>query len=148
MFSNAWVDIVVPSPQFVYTVGVVFYRCILCNPYRVHDVRITLNYYEVVDQNAPEYEVVKRLLKTVSLPNPDEATISLVTRSENWNVNFIRHKKKEAFHVDEKYLVSVTHIRECQFEKEPSNEYVSITPDRYNDEHIEVEVNLEYVHSV
>ena len=103
-------------------------------------MRITLNYYEMVDQNAPEYEVVKHLLETVSLSNPDDATISLVTRSENWNVNFIRHKKKEAFHVDDKHLVSVTNIRECQFEKESSEKYVSITPDRYNKEHIEVEV--------
>ena len=121
------------------------YRCTLCNSYRVHDVRITLNYYEVVDQNAPEYEVVKSLLETVSLSNPDEATISLVTRSESWNVNFIRHKKKEAFHVDDKHLVSVTNIRECQFGKE-SSEYVSITPDRYNEEHIEVEVKQQLCH--
>ena len=119
---------------------------ILCNLYRVHDVRIALDYYEVVDQKAPEYEVVKSLLETVSLSNPDKATITLVTRSEDWNVNFIRHKKKEAFRVDDKHLVSVTNIRECQFEKESLDECVSITPDRYYDEHIEVEVKLEYIH--
>ena len=117
----------------------------LCKPtLRLHDVRIALNYYEVVDEDAPEYEMMKSLLETISLSNPDEATISLVTRSEDWNVNFIRHKKKEAFFLDDKHLVSVTNIRECQFEKELSDEYVSITSDRYCDEHIEVEVKLEY----
>ena len=138
---NAWINIVVHSPQFVYTDEELWFigAYYICNSYRVHNVRITLNYYEVVDQNAPEYEVVKSLLETVSLSNPDEATISLVTRSEDWNVNFIRHKKKEAFRVDDKHLVSVTNIRECQFGKE-SLEYVSITPERYNEEHIEVEV--------
>lgn len=100
----------------------------------------------MVDENAPEYEVVKRLVESISLTNPDEATISILIRSEDWNVNFIRHKKKEAFRVDDRHLVTVTNVRECQLEKESSDER-SITPGFYREKHIEVEVKIIYMYS-
>ena len=108
--------------------------------YRKHDVRMTLNYYEVMDQASPEYKVVQQLLGTVSLSDPDKDTITLETRTEGWNVNFIRHKKREAYRVDDKHMVTVTAIRECQFKKEPFDTYVPVTPDRYHGKHTEVEV--------
>ena len=98
---------------------------------------MTLNYYEVINMGSPEYEVVERLVRTVSLSDPEKRTITLETRTDDWNVNFIRHKTRETYHIDDKYMVSVTAIRECRISDEPFN---TITPDRYHVTHTEIEV--------
>ena len=107
--------------------------------FRNHDMRMTLNYYEVVNRGSPEYEVVERLVRTVSLSDP-EKTIILETRTHDWNVNFIRHKTRETYRIDDKYMVTVTALRECQFSDEPFNTLVPVTPDRYRKTHTEIEV--------
>ena len=99
---------------------------------------MSLNYYEVVNMGSPEYEVVERLVRTVSLSDPEKRTITLETRTDDWNVNFIRHKMRETYRIDDKYMVTVTAIRECQFNEELFN---TITPDRYRKTHTEIEVN-------
>ena len=93
-----------------------------------------------MNQRSPEYNLVERLVKTVSLSDPEEATITLVTRTDEWSVNFIRHKKREAYRIDDKFIVTVTDIRECQFEREELHTCVAVTPDRYRDLHTEIEV--------
>ena len=101
---------------------------------------MTLNYYEVMTVGSPEYEVVEKLVRTVSLSDPEKRTISLETRTDDWNVNFIRHKTREAYRIDNKYIVTVTCVRECQFNEQPSNTYVSVAPDLYHETHTEIEV--------
>ena len=100
---------------------------------------MTLNYCEVMTVGSPEYEVVERLVRTVSLSDPEKRTITLETRTDDWNVNFIRHKTREAYRIEDKYIATVTAIRECQFNEQPSNTYVSVTPDLYYT-HTEIEV--------
>jgi hypothetical protein len=107
--------------------------------HRNHDIRMTLNYYEVMTAGSPEYEVVEKLVRTVSLSDPEKRTISLETRTDDWNVNFIRHKTREAYRIDDKYIVTVTCVRECQFNEQLSNTYVSVTPDLYHKTHTEIE---------
>ena len=107
---------------------------------RNHDMRMTLNCYEVMNQHSPEYELVKRLAETVSLSDPEEATITLVTNTDEWSVNFIRHKKRGAYRIDDKFIVTVTDIRECQFKRQPLNTLVSVTPEFYCESHTETEV--------
>ena len=101
-------------------------------------MRMTLNYYEVVSQDSPEYRVVEQLLKTVSLSDGD--TISLVMATDEWSVNFIRHKKREVYRIDDKYIATVTDIREVQLTKEEPNTLVSLTKDSYSKCHTEIEV--------
>ena len=101
---------------------------------------MTLNYCEVMTVGSPEYEVVEKLVRTVSLSDPEKRTISLETRTDDWNVNFIRHKTRKAYRIDDKYIVTVAAIRESRFNKELSNTYVSVTPDLYHKTHTEVEV--------
>ena len=92
---------------------------------------------------SPEYEVVEKLVRTVSLSDPEKRTISLETRTDDWKVNFIRHKTREAYRIDDKYVVTVAAIRESQFNKQLSNTYVSVTPDLYHKTHTEIEVKDE-----
>ena len=101
---------------------------------------MTLNYYEVMTVGSPEYEVVEKLVRTVSLSDPEKRTISLETRTDDWNVNFIRHKMREEYRINDKYMVTVTTIREYQFNEEPFNTLVPVTPDRYYKTHTEIEV--------
>ena len=101
---------------------------------------MTLNYCEVINQDSQENEIVQRLLSTVSLSDPDKGTITLSARTEDWNVNFIRHKKRESYSVDDKYSVTVTAIRECQLENKPFNMCVDVTPELYKAQHVEMEV--------
>ena len=115
------------------------YEKFLLHAFRSHDIRMTLNYCEVMNKESPEYEVIERLVKTVSLSDPEKRTITLETRTDDWSVNFIRHKMREAYRIDDKYMVTVNTIRECQFNEEPFNTLVPITPDRYKT-HTEMEV--------
>ena len=101
---------------------------------------MTLNYYEVMTAGSPEYEVVEKLVRTVSLSDPEKRTITLETSTDDWNVNFIRHKMREAYRIDDKYIVTVTCVRECLFNEQLSNTYVSVTPDLYHETRTEVEV--------
>ena len=101
---------------------------------------MTLNYCEVLNVESPEYEVVEKLVKTVSLSDPEKRTITLETRTDDWNMNYMRHKMREAYQIDDKHLVTVTRVRECQFNEEPCNTLVPITPDRYRKTHTEIEV--------
>ena len=52
-------------------------------------------------------------MRTVSLSDPEKRTITLETRTDNWNVNFIRHKTREAYRIDDKYMVTVAAIRKA-----------------------------------
>ena len=96
---------------------------------------MTLNMYEMVQpEQSPElYRVVDQLLKTVSY-DPDNKTVSLQPKTGNWSVNFIRHKKREAYVVDDKLLLTITAIREY---KDPPSK-ISLSPDHKTDPHIEV----------
>ena len=111
---------------------------------REHDIRISLNYFEMMnaDPTDPEYKLVEQLMKTLSLSDPNEGIISLVARAQDWNVNFIRHKKRETYNIDDKYIVTVTDIRECQLKQQPQNEKISVKSDWYVENHTELEVHI------
>ena len=80
-------------------------------------------------------------MKTLSLSDPNEGIISLLARTQDWNVNFIRHKKRESYRIDDKHIVTVTDIRECQLKDQQQDELVSINSDLYSKNHTELEVN-------
>ena len=85
--------------------------------------------------------MVENLIRTLSLSDADKGIITLQTYTDDWSVNFIRHKKREAYCVDDKHVLTVTFVRECQLEKQPRNELVSIHPDYYCEPHTEIEAS-------
>ena len=101
---------------------------------------MSLSYHKVVQTGSTEHAVVEKLVKTVSLSELDE-TIILVTKTDDWCVNFIRHKKRETYHHKNKYLVNVTDVAECQLRKEHQiKEPVAISPENYGTHRTECEV--------
>ena len=99
------------------------------------------SYYEMVQGGSTEYAVVEKLLKTMELSELDE-TITLVTKTEDWCVNYIRHKKRETYHYKDKYLVTITDVAEYQLRTEHQrNEQVPIFPDYYSKRRTECEVS-------
>ena len=101
--------------------------------YRNHDIRMAMSCYEVVKPGSAEHTVMERLLKTMSLTELDNETITLVTKTDDWCVNFIRHKKRETYCYKDKYLVTITDAAEYQLRKEHQrSEPVTIFPDNYS----------------
>jgi hypothetical protein len=99
--------------------------------HRDHDIRMTLNFYEIV---SPElYRVVQQLLREVSY-DVDKQTLTLPPRSRELSVNFIRHKKREAYCIDDKLLLTITSIEEY---KDPLSELD--LSGYHSDPHIEIE---------
>ena len=114
-----------------------------CTSYcRKHDVRTILKHYEVVKPDHQLCHTVNSLIRTLTLSSPDDCTISLVPRTENWNVHFIRHKKRHTYVLEDKYMVTVSLIRECLLDwpRAKTDELLDVTPDLYNKTHTEVEV--------
>ena len=106
---------------------------------RDHDLRLTLNCYEVLRTDSPEYEVVAQLVETLSLSDTDNGTIRLKPNTDSWSVYLIRHKKRSTYQlVESNNLLTVTEIREYKLEKQPLNAEVSLAPD--SEPHIEIEV--------
>ena len=116
----------------------------MCTSYsRKHDIRITLNHYEVMKPDNQLYHTVNSLIRTLTLSSPDDCTISLVPRTENWNVHLIRHKKKHAYVLGNNYMVTISLIRECVLKNWPrakTDEPLDVTPNLYEKSHTEVEV--------
>ena len=109
---------------------------------RKHDIRVTLNHYEMVKPDHRLYRTVNNLIRTLTLSSPDDCTIGLVPRTENWNVHFIRHKKRHTYVLEDKYMVTISLIRECvlNWPRGRNDEPLDVTPDLYNETHTEVEV--------
>ena len=105
---------------------------------------MTLNYYEVVKPEDQLYEEVRRLVDTVSLTDPVDGTISLVPKTEAWSVNFIRHKKRETYVMNNKHMVTINSIEECtlNWPNTEENKLESVTPDHYENLHTEIEVHV------
>ena len=108
---------------------------------------MTLNHYELVRPEHPQYSTVNHLIRTLTLSSPDNDTISFVPKTEEWNVDFIRHKKRHTYVLDDKYMVTVSSIRECRIDwtRARSDEILDVTPDLYNETHTEIEVGV-YLH--
>ena len=120
--------------------------CTCASYCRKHDVRVILKHYEVVKPDHQLYHIVNDLVRTLSLSNPNDCTIGLVPRTKNWNVNFIRHKKKHTYALGDKYMVTVSSIREYAISllKTRNDEPLDVTPDLYKKRHTEVEVGVVY----
>ena len=112
-----------------------YYQSFCCN-YRDHDIRMTLNFYEVVrpEESPGLHRVVQhQLLRRVSY-DKDKETLTLPPKSPEISVNFIRHKKREAYCIDEKLLLTITSIKEY---KDPETE---LQLSSSSDPHTEIEV--------
>ena len=72
----------------------------------------------------------------------DPETLQLVPRADDWVVNFIRHKKRETFFIEGKYMVTVTTVKERNVNWKEMRRGVStvVKPEEYNEPHMEVEV--------
>ena len=109
--------------------------------HRNQDVRMSLSYYQVVEAGSAEQAVIEQLLKTMSLSELDKETITLETKTDDWCVIFIRHKKRETYHCKDKYLITVTEVAEYQLRKEHQrNTPVQIFPENYSMHRTECEV--------
>ena len=63
-------------------------------------------------------------------------------RADDWVINFIRHKKRETFFIEGKFMVTVTTVKEHDVnwkEMHPDVPTV-VKPEDYNEPHMEVEV--------
>ncbi len=58
----------------------------------------------------PYTNIVEKLVKTIKIPNPGE--IQLDPHTDEWDVNFIRWKRKTPYIVDDKYLVIISSVWE------------------------------------
>lgn len=85
-------------------------------------------------------ETVQKLLSTVKMRDPE--TLELVPRADDWVVNLIRHKKRETFFYDEKYVVTVTTVKEhiVNWKEMRRGVPTVVKPEEYNEPHMEVEV--------
>ena len=107
---------------------------------------MSLGYYEVVKDDSEEHAVVEKVLKTTSLAEGDKDTIKLITKTDDWCVNFIRHKKRETYCHGDKYQVTLTEVSEFQLERERQQSTpVHIYPDNYRKSHFECEVSFSTV---
>ena len=106
---------------------------------------MALSHYEVVKAESPEHAAIEQLLKTMSLSELDNETITLITKTDDWCVNFIRHKKRETYHYKDKYLITITEVSECKLERDDQkNTEVPIYPEKYRGmDHIECEVMMQ-----
>ena len=104
---------------------------------------MTLNLYEMVPEGSPEYSVVQRLLKTVSHDPEKEAITFLQSRSDEWSVNFVRHKKREAYCITDKLLLTITAIREYKVDTYTvdKDDVLTLSPGPNDSLHYEIEVN-------
>ena len=121
----------------------VFKTSMCAYTFRNYDVRMTLNLYEMVPEGSPEYSVVQRLLKTVSHDPEKEAITFLQSRSDEWSVNFVRHKKREAYCITDKLLLTITAIREYKVDTYTvdKDDVLTLSPGPNDSLHYEIEVN-------
>ena len=102
---------------------------------RKHDIRLGLNRFETVPEGD---STIQKLFKTLTMPNPE--TLECVPRTDEWVINFIRHKRRETFFLDEKYMVTVTEVKERSIKWMPHGTSIVIGPEDYDKPHMEVEV--------
>ena len=109
---------------------------------RNHDIRMTLNHYEVLKPDDQLYHTVNRLTDTLTLSNTDDCTIKFVPRTKDWNVHFIRHKQRHSYILDDMYTITISQVREYvpDWSRAMKDEPLEVTPDLYNVTHMEVEV--------
>lgn len=109
---------------------------------RNHDIRMTLNHYEVVKPDDQLYHTVHRLTNTLKLSKSDDSTINFVPKTQDWNVYFIRHKQRHNYVLDDMYMVTISQVRECvpDWPRAENNKRLEVTPDLYNTTHTEIEV--------
>ena len=71
----------------------------------------------------------------------DPGTLQLVPRADDWVIRFIRHKKRETFFYDKKYMVTVTTVKEHNVDWKEMGPGVPtvVKPEDY-EPHMEVEV--------
>ena len=112
---------------------------------RDHDVRITLNKYEIVKPEHLLYSSIHRLIRSLAQPNPGESTIHLTPRTKDWNVRFIRHKQKETYAIEDKFIVAISNIRECYIPPVEEYEQLEVKPSLYKPAHTEIEVTNCYL---
>lgn len=72
------------------------------------------------------------------MPNPE--TLKCVPHADEWVIKFIRHKRRETFFLDEKYMVTVTEVKEHSLKWMPRGASIVIGPEDYDKPHMEVEV--------
>ena len=103
---------------------------------------MTLNHYEVVKPDHPLYSTVNCFMKTLTLSNPDGSSISFVAKMKDWNVHFIRHKRRRAYVLGNKYMVTISHVQECvpKWTRAINDELFNVTPKLFNVSHTEIEV--------
>ena len=113
-------------------------------PCRQHDIRLSLNHLQIVLDTDPHYRPVKRLLKTVTYSDP--GTLTFVASAQDWTVNYIRHKVRKGYVVDDKYIVTVSNVREYRvdWEKLDPDSLLTVKPEDY-ETHSEVEVRSNVV---
>ena len=113
--------------------------CLYILGHRQHDTRLSLSYSEkIVPGAGPLFDIVQRLLENITIQSPQ--TLQLKPCTEQWNVHFIRHKKRRTYVTDGKYMVTKTIVGEYAVRKNIAKDtIITVRPEDYK-EHVEVEV--------
>eukprot|EP00731_Ephydatia_muelleri_P026081 Em0018g181a len=85
---------------------------ILCVQSRMHDFRLELGLQETVWKNDTHFTIIQEMVRMVSAAVPGELT--LVPCTNNWTVEFIRHKRRSSYILapDNMHMVTVSQITE------------------------------------
>lgn len=75
---------------------------------------------------------------------PKPGTLKFIPRADEWSVNFIRHKQREVFFLEEKYMVTVTTVMEhcVNWREMRSGVPINVAPEDYDKPRIEIEVRF------
>ena len=102
-------------------------------------MRLSLSRFEVL-RTSPLDAITSSLLSHVSLNAKGD--LQLVPHTRDWTVSYIRHKKREAFHLTSNSVMSISEIEEFQMKKTDMElDQLLVMKSRYNKKHFEVEVS-------
>ena len=114
---------------------------------RMHDFRLELGLQETVWKNDTHFTIIQEMVRMVSAAVPGELT--LVPCTNNWTVEFIRHKRRSSYILapDNMHMVTVSHITEhevkcgaCQ-----AGDQLPISLNGSENNHWEVEVYISFI---
>ena len=93
------------------------------------------------------YSTVDRLLQNLTIPKP--GLLEFTPCTDDWTVEFIRHKKRTAYVIDNKCMVTITAIQEYRTDWEKLLKGQAVTVN-FNDisEHFEVEVSTASINNI
>ena len=103
---------------------------------RSFDYRIALSCFEALQRTNPVFADLQSFVDRIQVVCP--GTVQIPFHKEK-KVQFVRHKVKTTYILDDGFMVSIAHVKSIDLEKFPDKE-ITLKPEEYEDDHWEVEV--------